>query len=746
MRILTRYLFLFLGLLSAWFVYFCVFTTSGLQLSVALLAHYLPGKLTLKDIEGNLASHIVLHAVSYQDKDTKIFIESASVHWQPRQLLNGRIDILRLSIGKTSVEILENTEESFNIDTLTWLRLINIHNVNLQQVEISINENKIRFNGSLSDTWDLNWDAQVPNLSMIDPAISGALTSHGTIKGTKLTPSLYAELDMKKIAFEDYKINQLHAKTELSLLHGAKSVILIDASGLNLNDFIIKKISIDTQESFIYDKQTLKTTATIKIQNQPIIHFQATLPNFSHYKIEHQPITGSIDFNIKNIGMFSEYIPVIENAKGNVHGKIQLNGEVLQPKASLDMQLNQGNLSIPELGLTLNNINIQATTSLNKQLHLTGNFQSDNGNAKLQGLWDFGKIDYPLSLNLQGDKLLVYNLPHYKVYASPDLKMNFSNNKTELNGDIRITQADITPTDFSSTITMPDDVIYVGETQKHNLNFLTNLSLNLNIILEDNIYIQYEDLQTHLSGKIKITQDPGNPAFGYGELYTINGKYRAYGQLLKIQQGRLIYTGNPLLNPGLDIRALREIKTIATHSTTSGFSTNTQLQPAYLGNETIKVGVQIHGTAQKPLVALFSEPAMSQGDTLSYLLFGYPQSQAKGTNQIGALLNATSMLNSSGKTPLTDLTDGLQDKLGLSELGVGSTEIFNPTTGTSAATTSFIVGKQLAKDLYIHYSIGLFNPVSILNLRYKLSKRWSIQSETSSIDNGADFLYELERN
>jgi autotransporter translocation and assembly factor TamB len=52
--------------------------------------------------------------------------------------------------------------------------------------------------------------------------------------------------------------------------------------------------------------------------------------------------------------------------------------------------------------------------------------------------------------------------------------------------------------------------------------------------------------------------------------------------------------------------------------------------------------------------------------------------------------------------------------------------------------------KKLGKNLSIQYRTGIFNSLYIFNLKYKINKLFSIQSETSNQDNGADLLFEYE--
>ena len=60
------------------------------------------------------------------------------------------------------------------------------------------------------------------------------------------------------------------------------------------------------------------------------------------------------------------------------------------------------------------------------------------------------------------------------------------------------------------------------------------------------------------------------------------GSYRAFGQKLVIERGRLVF-GGPVRNPGLDLLALRK-------------------------NQAVEAGVEVRGTLQLPVTRLVSEP------------------------------------------------------------------------------------------------------------------------------------------
>ena len=55
-----------------------------------------------------------------------------------------------------------------------------------------------------------------------------------------------------------------------------------------------------------------------------------------------------------------------------------------------------------------------------------------------------------------------------------------------------------------------------------------------------------------------------------------------------------------------------------------------------------------------------------------------------------------------------------------------------------------MAGRYLTPNLYVSYGIGLFDPVSILKLRYVISSHWTLQAERGEAV-GADVFYKIER-
>jgi translocation and assembly module TamB len=191
-------------------------------------------------------------------------------------------------------------------------------------------------------------------------------------------------------------------------------------------------------------------------------------------------------------------------------------------------------------------------------------------------------------------------------------------------------------------------------------------------------------LNGYLGGQLTVQDHPGTPTVGRGQI-EVNGTYRAYGQDLTIEQGRLLFAGTPVDNPGLNLRATRSFP-----------------------DQNVTVGLQVRGTARRPELTVFSNPAMEQSDALSYLVAGKPMSQLK-SGEGDAVGSAARALGTAGGDLLAK---SIGAKMGVDDVGVAD----NSSVGGAALT----VGKYLSPRLYISYGVGLFAPGEVVTVRYKL--------------------------
>ncbi|HBG51438.1 MAG TPA: hypothetical protein DDW89_06455, partial [Gammaproteobacteria bacterium] len=259
--------------------------------------------------------------------------------------------------------------------------------------------------------------------------------------------------------------------------------------------------------------------------------------------------------------------------------------------------------------------------------------------------------------------------------------------------------------ELEGTVRPSSDEIIVGAAAEPEPETLA-WNLDLRLILGDRVRFEGFGLKTDITGQLGLREGPGTLPVASGEL-VLDGRYRAYGQDLTIERGRILYTGVPLDSPGLDLRASRE------------FQEQT-------------VGVEVRGLLQQPDVKVFSAPLLPQSDALAYLVLGRPLNQASSDDS-AAMNRAAAALGLAGGELLAQRIGG--------RLGVQDVEIRN---SGDVATSELSFGRYLTPRLYISYGVGVFNAVSTLRTRYELSRRWTLRTE-SGVQSSIDAIYTLER-
>lgn len=646
-------------------------TTAGLQYDLQWLTAQLPGKLSVKKVEGTLLSGFTLHDFSYQGSNQQITFKLLDIRWNPFWLLKGKFDISQLNIQNGYIILSTKNEISQESHLIRLLQRMILHHLAIKNLFIKQSSSTLELNGDLTDHWDLRWKLHKIDLKEWSSNYSGYLNSEGTLSGSLSEPILRTTFNANHLIFSGQSIPEIKGEAELSL---KKSTL---AAHINLKPLDIHVIS----------------------------------PNSMYFKNPHGKISANLD----------------------------IHGTLLNPIVTGEFTIDNANFSIPSLGIHPEGIFIRGNLTADNIINLQGRLQSGAGKARFDGTINLNQDHYPMTVSLQGDRLSAVKLSEYKILISPDVKIQLTYPLLTLQGKVLIPFAEIKPKNFSGTTSLPEEVVYVQQ-KKIITTPPWDTILDIDLKLGEEVNVHYSSLEALLGGSIHLTKEAYSQATAQGEFYARQGRYVAYGQKLMIENGRLTYTGNTLTNPGLAIEAVKKVRRVVTNNSDE-FTTRI---PLYAGTEYIKVGLRVYGTADKPKISLFSIPSdLSQADILSYIILGQPQSNVSNT-QGAAILSMLTTLNPNG-TKISHYTEKLQEMLGLSELNIESVQNFNPNSKSVEATTSFVIGKQITKKLSLHYSIGLFDPISVLNLRYQIDNHWALQSETSTVDNGADLFYVFER-
>jgi autotransporter translocation and assembly factor TamB len=785
-------------IISGLCIYFLFFTSAGLNTLLSIGRQIVPGKLVIGKVEGKLNKNFFLYNVHYRYQNIKIDIDSMSVSWDLSQLFQYQINIINLVIDGVKIYLpmrqvnpgedkslfinksLRNIVAGSRFISLQHLKMSNLSVIREKACLVQINklvlshlgidETLLYIHSSAGDikgkiilhrSPSISWNAQFKVLhldpSAFNPQWKGDI--HLTLSTNGVWLRNRHQMHLKVLGLRGLLHGlPLHGITQLDYDEG--TLIIHDTklswgdSSIKLSGTLNKTWKLGWQ-MMIPHLHTLLPSAEGNINGAGTISGLSTMPEIqanihathlviNEIEIAHFHGNTHIHFND-----MKDLIPLIgiNNFPDSTTNTKKLSAAINNFLARSHIRISNTSFYLPAIGVNIHNLSLYGTGSLMHFMRIQGQFMSGEGQAIFNGSFDMSNQSFPINIKLSGNNLQLINLKEYKIKISPQFDISYIRKLLSIKGKIHIPYADISVNNFNNVVTLPAEVIIVNQKQAH-FNLPATLMLKIQVTLGDQINVAYKNVYAKIAGKLVILQQPGTSATGIGELHAVSGHYQAYDKLLDIKHGRLIYSGNMITNPGLDIRATKKIKTVGLNNPSTQFNSSTQLQNVYTGYDYVTVGIAVKGTLDNPLISLVSEPAMNQEDILSYLIFGYPRSQITASSSLLLLNTMAANLNSNNKLSLRGITGGLQNKLGLSELGVGTTNYYytsNNNSPSSSSITTFNIGKQLGEHISIKYSLGLFAPISILNIRYQINRYLTIQSEMSSFDSGADLLYEFEQ-
>ena len=392
--------------------------------------------------------------------------------------------------------------------------------------------------------------------------------------------------------------------------------------------------------------------------------------------------------------------------KGSLLVDLQGAGTLARPRLSGGASIQDASLEIDRLGINLNNLDIQLR-SKDDGLSLTGRCDSGEGSVELNGdITIMDVANWQADVRLQGSDFEVMHLPEGVIVVSPDLRARLTPPDLLLTGELHVPYARLRPRDLKKRTGISSDVVIVLEEQPllEQPSERWQVSSDIRLSLGDDVTIDGMGLKGDILGNLNLLDTPGQATTARGRLSIERGSYEAYGRLLDIHRGQLLFSGGPVDNPGLDFEASRKI-------------------------EDVTAGIRARGTLREPELSLYSDPAMADSDIISYIAFGTPQSQV---GQGGGSVTDAGLV--AGGNMLAGV---IGTRAGLEELGIES--------GDTLEEASMVLGTYLSPKLYVRYRTGLYDAINEFEVRYEFSRRWSVHTVTSSEASSAELQFSFER-
>ena len=456
------------------------------------------------------------------------------------------------------------------------------------------------------------------------------------------------------------------------------------------------------------------------------------------------PIQGTLRADMPRVGVWSMFAPPGWRIRGTLQADLAVGGNLRRP-------LINGTIAARELGVRSvvdgiefdhgrMQLRLAGERMVIEELTLQGPTvnRQPGGSARVTGTvdWSGASSGRPLlqavrmSLRTELQGLQLSSMPERQITLSGMVTTTLADMRLTARGELKVDRAlieipsDSTPQLDSDVVVLPskkhpkatlamrkpnaeaqaiaNDPKVKAATARTNSSITPDIQIKVS--MGDDLRVRGFGLNTRLRGQLEVQNGPTLQSLPLlvGTIRTDRGTYRAYGQELDIERGTMRFTGRAD-NPLLDIMAIRP----------------------NLGD--LRVGVHIRGTAQRPLVQLFSDPAMPDSEKLSWLVLGRSAASASDT----ALLQQAAMALLAGSGP--GITGQLADALGLDSLSFA---------GDGLENSSVMLGKRFSRNFYVAYEHGINSAMGTLYFFYDINRRLKLRGETGA-ESAIDLIYTM---
>ena len=541
------------------------------------------------------------------------------------------------------------------------------------------------------------------------------LTVTGVVRQMPLVmarPWLPNTVDLAGSVDADYRFEQRggkpQAKVDIRLPDSAVTIISSNGKRETLR-------YSNAQANLSLNDRQLDTSAQFALTGYGTVQEQGSItlsPNKGNHRID-----ATITADMPDISWMERFSPQIEQLKGRAEGSVSISGSLSKPNVMGEVRLLDAQVHLPETGVTLQRMNLTMRSQDAAHAAISGSLQAGQGTLQANGVLSLADLPHwQAQVNLQGNNLQLMNTHEIQALVSPDLQLQVSPANVAITGTVRIPETTVTLRELpQGASAYSDDVVIVGRRAARQSVTVAekdvpmNITPNVLIELGDKVKFSGFGLDARLTGKLRVLRTRQD-IIAEGALNVVDGIYKAYGQNLTIEKGRLMFNG-ALDNPGLDVKAVREVE-----------------------DGDITVGIALAGTVKQPESTLFSSPTQTQSDTLSYLLTGRAMSGLTG-DQSSLLTEAITGLGIAGGESLAQQFGG---SLGLDDVKLKA-------KNGDIQQSELALGKRLGPKLYVRYIVGLFDSLQRLAITYQINKHLQLEAQTG-VQQSMDLIYKIDTN
>ena len=330
------------------------------------------------------------------------------------------------------------------------------------------------------------------------------------------------------------------------------------------------------------------------------------------------PLTGRINIDVDSLSGLPALISAIDQSDGSMEGEFDISGTLGIPQLGGNLSLSNGGFRLASTGLSLEGLNLEGQLYEDRRAEFRGTFEAGEEQGLVFAAADFRELQAPhFEIGVEGQNLTLVDTPDLTLLASPNVRAEWRDDRLRLDGEVLIPSARIAPRTLPATAVeeSPDLVIVAGAPENQAPEAVSRqlaIEGSLAVTLGENVLIDLDLARARLQGTATFDWR-GDLIPTANGAYQMSGGIQAFGQQLRIEEGRIGFPNVPASDPHLNIRAEREI----------------------FGNTAIRrAGIFVNGTLRRPAWEAYTVPMTNKHRAQTLLVTGSDFNYERGQGAV----------------------------------------------------------------------------------------------------------------
>ncbi len=417
------------------------------------------------------------------------------------------------------------------------------------------------------------------------------------------------------------------------------------------------------------------------------------------------PLAWRATLNVPDLRLIKPFLPVGMRLNAQLAAQLTGSGSLAAPRIDGQVDASRIRFTLPEEGVTITDGTLRLVLADDKVRVEQGELKGSSGRIVVSGEAQLKNPQAGLTLTFE--QFAATNRSDRRVVVSGVTRLKLDLKQLELTGELTADRARLEMPEASKPV-LSSDVVIVGQPPREKSAAKPfPLALDLKLNLGKDFLFKGAGLDARLGGQLRVFT-VNHVVRGEGTIQVEKGRYAAYAQTLDIERGVLRFVG-PIDNPGLDVLAVRK-------------------------TATVKAGVQVSGTVQRPVVTLYSDPAMPDTEKLAWLVLGHGL-EGSGQQEFVLMQVAAAALLSQSES--VNFQSKLADTLGIDSFDVRAGD------GEDLTSSVVSVGKRLSSRATLSYEQSLDGLKQVVKVLYQLTPQVRLETQTGQ-QSSFDVFYSRE--